>query len=321
MHQQHDPLAAPAATWQLPVASALLKNLVSGSVAGAVTDSLLLPFDTVNLRFKVQCTSPPKYTGIAHAWKTILKEEGLRGFFGGLSTTLLMAPINTGIYYAAYEVGKATLTSVVPPEHESVAYFAAGAFSELCSSVTNVPTEVMKARMQLGQNPKNATGGWSTHTSNYRGTLHAVQSIVRHEGVAGLYSGYASCLTVDASYAGFCFVFYEALKKHYRTSMDRPPGAVETVAIGAVSGAGAAMLTNPLDVVTLRLMTQGTHKIYRGIFHCLQRSIAEEGIRILWKGSATRMMSTVPSTGISFGVYESIKGLLGGDVDFSFGDD
>ncbi|OQR92717.1 Mitochondrial Carrier (MC) Family [Achlya hypogyna] len=313
MQQRQEPLTAPSAAMQLPLASAhaaLFKNLLSGSVAGAVTDSILLPFDTVNLRIKVQHMSPPKYTGITHAWKTIFKEEGMRGFFGGLGTTLLMAPINTGIYYAAYEVGKSTLTSIVPQEQESIAYFAAGAFSELCSSMTNVPTEVMKARMQLGQNPKNATGGWSKHTSNYRGTYHAISSIVRTEGVAGLYSGYAACLTVDASYAGFCFVFYEALKKHYRSSTNQQPSGAETVAIGAISGAGAAMLTNPLDVVTLRLMTQGTHKIYRGIFHCLQQSIADEGLRILWKGSATRMMSTVPSTGISFGVYETIKALL-----------
>ncbi|OQR95896.1 Mitochondrial Carrier (MC) Family [Thraustotheca clavata] len=310
MQQSQD---SRSSSWQLPIASAqltLLKNLVSGSVAGAVTDSVLLPFDTVNLRIKVQCTSTPKYSGILHAWQTIIKEEGVRGFFGGLSTTLLMAPINTGIYYAAYEVGKSTLTSVIPKEQESIAYFSAGAFSELCSSLTNVPTEVMKARMQLGQNPKNATGGWSKYTSNYRGTHHAASSIIRKEGISGLYSGYWSCLAVDASYAGFCFVFYEALKKRFRNTMDRSPSGAETVVIGALSGAGAAILTNPLDIVTLRLMTQGTHKIYRGVFHCLQRSIAEEGVRLLWKGSATRMMSTIPSTGISFGVYETVKDLL-----------
>ncbi|KDO24521.1 hypothetical protein SPRG_10336 [Saprolegnia parasitica CBS 223.65] len=291
-----------------------LANLVSGSVAGAVTDSILLPFDTINLRIKVQVADTPKYTGIWHAWKTIVREEGVRGLFGGLGTTLMMAPINTGIYYAAYEVGKSCLVSVVPPEQAPVAHFAAGCFSEFCSSATNIPSEVIKSRMQMGANPQLATGDMSKHTTNYRGTFHAVSSIVRTEGVRGLYSGYTACLAIEASFAGFCFVFYEALKKQFTTKLDRLPTTAETIAIGAVSGAGAAVLTNPLDVVTLRLMVQGNNQVYRGIVHCLQRSIAEEGLQLLWKGSIIRMMSTVPNTGISFGVYEATKSFLNGEV-------
>ncbi|RQM24338.1 hypothetical protein B5M09_001661 [Aphanomyces astaci] len=201
----------------------LYKSMLSGAVAGMVTDSLLLPFDTVNLRIKVQMVPPPKYTGITHAWKTILREEGVAGFFGGLGTTLKMAPINTAIYYTAYEFAKTTIASMVPKEHEPVAFFAAGAFSELCSSVSNVPTEVMKARMQLGRNPHNASGGWTKETTNYRGMVDAMTSIVRAE--------------------------------------------------------------------------------------------ADEGASILWKGSACRMMSVIPGTGISFGVYETVKAMLIEDGD------
>ncbi|OQR92698.1 mitochondrial carrier (BOU / S-adenosylmethionine carrier) [Achlya hypogyna] len=312
MHQQcyevvphHRPLTNNAYT-------AFFANLVSGSVAGAVTDSILLPFDTINLRVKVQSSDRPKYTGVWHAWKTIVREEGVRGLFGGLGTTLMMAPINTGIYYAAYEVGKSTLTSFVPQEHEPVAHFAAGCFSELCSSVTNIPSEVIKSRMQMGANPRLATGDMSKQTTNYTGTFHAVSSIVRTEGIKGLYSGYGACLAIEASFAGFCFVFYEALKKQYIAKMETTPSTADTIAIGAVAGAGAAVLTNPLDVVTLRLMVQGNNKLYRGILHCLQRSLAEEGIQLLWKGSIIRMMSTVPNTGISFGVYEATKSFLNG---------
>ncbi|ETV73999.1 hypothetical protein, variant 3 [Aphanomyces astaci] len=242
----------------------LYKSMLSGAVAGMVTDSLLLPFDTVNLRIKVQMVPPPKYTGITHAWKTILREEGVAGFFGGLGTTLKMAPINTAIYYTAYEFAKTTIASMVPKEHEPVAFFAAGAFSELCSSVSNVPTEVMKARMQLGRNPHNASGGWTKETTNYRGMVDAMTSIVRAEGIRGLYAGYTACLAVDASYSGFAFLFYELLKEHHRDSVQRPPTAVETTCIGGMAGGAAAFLTNPLDIMTLRLMTQGIY-----IYICL----------------------------------------------------
>ncbi|CAK4068861.1 unnamed protein product [Aphanomyces euteiches] len=302
-----------ALTAHLPVTAshqALFKNMASGAVAGMVTDSILLPFDTVNLRIKVQLPESPKYTGIAHAWKTIFREEGVRGFFGGLGTTLKMAPINTAVYYSAYEFAKISIVSVVPKKQEPLAFFAAGAFSEFCSSITNVPTEVIKARMQLGRNPRNASGGWMKETTNYRGTVDAVTSIIRSEGAKGLYSGYSACLAVDASYSGFAFLFYELFKQFHRETFDRPATGVETTLIGGLAGGCAAFLTNPLDIVTLRLMTQGNSSRYRGLFHCMQKSLADEGIAILWKGSACRMMSVIPGTGISFGVYETVKAFL-----------
>ncbi|KAF0693824.1 Aste57867_15244 [Aphanomyces stellatus] len=300
-------------TAHLPVSAAhaaLYKSMLAGAVAGMVTDSIQLPFDTVNLRIKVQMVEPRKYTGIAHAWKTIFREEGVRGFFGGLGTTLKMAPINTAVYYTAYEFAKTSMVSLVPSEHEPFAYFLAGAFSEFCSSVTNVPTEVIKARMQLGRNPHLSSGGWIKETTNYRGTVDAVTSIVRAEGARGLYSGYTACLAVDASYSGFAFLFYELLKRTHRDTLDRPATAVETTLIGGLAGGCAAFVTNPLDIVTLRLMTQGNSGRYRGLIHCMKKSLAEEGISILWKGSACRMMSVIPGTGISFGVYETVKSML-----------
>jgi hypothetical protein len=194
--------------------------------------------------------------------------------------------------------------------------------------VTNVPTEVVKSRLQLGRNPHNATGGWLKYTSNYTGTAHAVSSIVRSEGVRGLYAGFTACLAVEACYAGFSFAFYEALKKqhfqHYyhcrshqyrddstSCTIDNNGAAIirpfEAVAMGAIAGVGASILTNPLDVITLRLMTQGKRKHYRGMVDCLQKSLSNEGVQVLWKGSGSRMMSTIPSTAISLGVYETIK--------------
>lgn len=200
--------------------------------------------------------------------------------------------------------------------------------SEICSSVTNVPTEVVKSRLQLGRNPHNATGGWLKYTSNYAGTAHAISSIVRSEGVRGLYAGFTACLSVEACYAGFSFAFYEALKKqhfhHYyhRRNHQYHNGTTastignnsvpiimpfEAVAMGAIAGGGASILTNPLDVITLRLMTQGKKKHYRGMVDCLQKSLFNEGVQVLWKGSGSRMMSTIPSTAISLGVYETIR--------------
>lgn len=88
-------------------------------------------------------------------------------------------------------------------------YFLAGGFSELACSGVNVPFEVIKSRLQLGRNPKRASGGAFKTEVNYVNTWHACKSILQEEGVQGLYSGYKACLAVDMSVAAFSFLFYE----------------------------------------------------------------------------------------------------------------
>ena len=117
--------------------------------------------------------------------------------------------------------------------------YVSGALSELANSVVVVPMEVVKSRLQLGKNPSLTTGetcgvwghlfmcsmgmrvsfdtsyflfsagGWILTQSNYRNTVHAIVSIVRAEGLGGLYSGYRACLALDCSFSALQFALYE----------------------------------------------------------------------------------------------------------------
>ena len=54
----------------------ILNNLIAGSIAGLVAESILHPLDTVSLRLKIQSPYPEimKYTGFFNASSTILRE-------------------------------------------------------------------------------------------------------------------------------------------------------------------------------------------------------------------------------------------------------
>lgn len=289
---------------------------------------MLHPLDTVNLRMKIQTEQSVRYAGVMDTLKTILREEGVRGYFGGLGTTMMCSPICTAVYFGAYETLKASLTPLVSEKHQGVVYFAAGAASEAFISTISVPTEVIKCRLQLGQNPHAASGGMLKYKRNYRGTLDAAYSIVRSEGVRGLYSGYSACLTVDTFCSAFSFLFYETFKAKYRTYIasteghERSLSSMESLALGSLAGGCSAFLTNPLDVLTVRLMTQGKHKIYHGVRHCLMETVRREGVGGLWKGAGCRTMAIMPQAGICFGVYETIKHVFfqGELEDFDFED-
>lgn len=67
--------------------------------------------------------------------------------------------------------------------------------------------------------------------------------------------------------------------------------------IGGLAGAGATIITNPMDVVKTRLQLQGELKAkadtstrYRGIFHALFVIARTDGVLALQKGLAPAMV-------------------------------
>ncbi|KAJ2078737.1 hypothetical protein H4R24_004266 [Coemansia sp. RSA 988] len=85
---------------------------------------------------------------------------------------------------------------------------------------------------------------------------------------------------------------------------------------GAGAGCVSSVVTCPLDVVKTRLQYQGVlvekyqksgYKPYKGTICTLQRIVAEEGPRGLYRGLAPMMMGYLPTWGIYFAAYESLK--------------
>ena len=68
------------------------KSLVAGGVAGAVSRTIVSPFERLKLLFQMQGV-PPKYTGVLQGLRLINKEDGLKGFFrGNLSNVIRITP-------------------------------------------------------------------------------------------------------------------------------------------------------------------------------------------------------------------------------------
>ena len=63
----------------------------------------------------------------------------------------------------------------------NVVYLTSGAAAELLSALIFVPTEVIKCRLQLGENPYRATGGMVASRENYRNIRETVLGMARRE--------------------------------------------------------------------------------------------------------------------------------------------
>lgn len=126
-----------------------------------------------------------------------------------------------GLYLTSYEASKNSLQRCeVFRESPSLSYLAAGMAAQASSSVLWLPIDVIKQRMQVQtRSPIGGATGVHTHVY-YRSTGHAMQTIIRTEGLGGLYRGFAASMLSFGPYSALYFMFYEKVRKRRVTCAD-----------------------------------------------------------------------------------------------------
>lgn len=82
----------------------ILQLLSAGAIAGMPAAYLTTPFDVIKTRLQVEARKgETSYTGLTHAAKTILKEEGATAFFKGGPARIMRSSPQFGFTLAAYE--------------------------------------------------------------------------------------------------------------------------------------------------------------------------------------------------------------------------
>jgi len=262
----------------------LAGHCASGAFAGCVVEAAFYPLDTVKTRLQAR----------RHGERVAL----FRGLYRGIGGNLVGVAPATALFFAAYEPMKAALASGRDDDGGGggggvVAHLASGAVAGLVSSVVRVPTEVIKTRRQVG-----ASAGAS------------LRSIVAANGVAGLFVGYGSFLLRDLPFDAIEFAGYESMKTTWATLHSKSDvNGAEAAGIGAVAGAFAGAMTTPLDVVKTRLMTSSPGT-YRGVMHCVQKTVSEEGALAMFKGIQPRVLWIGLGGGCFFSALETARGVL-----------
>jgi len=225
------------------------KRLASGALAGITSVCSTYPLDLVRSRLSIATASialatqqqiPPLKTattptapsvkqtlssayhtsssasystGISRAecsmWGMTLKvmreEGGIRGLYRGLVPTAMGVAPYVGINFAAYEALRGVIT---PPGKSSVARkLACGALAGSVSQTLTYPFDVLRRKMQV---TGMASGGLGY---KYNGALDALQTIVRTEGLQGLYRGLWPNLLKVAPSIATSFFTYELVKE------------------------------------------------------------------------------------------------------------
>ncbi|XP_048411391.1 mitochondrial thiamine pyrophosphate carrier [Stegostoma tigrinum] len=101
--------------WAVPSREAWMvnvENLVCGGGAGVISKTLTYPFDLLKKRLQVEGFEQARtafgqvqtYSGFLDCAYQVAQTEGLRGFFKGLSPSMLKAAVSTGFSFFWYEL-------------------------------------------------------------------------------------------------------------------------------------------------------------------------------------------------------------------------
>nr|CDS26064.1 mitochondrial thiamine pyrophosphate carrier [Hymenolepis microstoma] len=189
---------------------AAVYDAVAGGAAGAISTVICQPIDVVRTRLVGQ-GQRKVYHGVCHAMKQILRDEGLPGFFKGLSPSLSLIVPQTAIAFATYEKLKRAFSEITHNSYLLTSF--SGGFAGCVSKTAVYPLDVAKKRFQVVgfEIARQHFGKLPTKAETRLGliTLCSVWQIVVHEGVRGLFKGWCPSMLKAAVSTSLTFTFFE----------------------------------------------------------------------------------------------------------------
>uniref|UniRef100_M4CJC3 Mitochondrial carrier protein n=1 Tax=Brassica campestris TaxID=3711 RepID=M4CJC3_BRACM len=276
-------------------------NAGAGAAAGAIAATFVCPLDVIKTRLQVHgLPETRRGSVIITSLGNILKKEGVRGMYRGLSPTIIVLLPNWAVYFSVYGKLKDLLQSSDGKLSIGANMVAAGGAGASTSIATNPLW----------------TQGMRPDVIPYKSMLSAFSRIFREEGFRGLYSGVIPSL-VGVSHVAIQFPVYEKIKQYMAKVGDKSvdqlsPG--EVAVASSISKVIASVSTYPHEVVRSKLQEQGQVRNakakYSGVIDCAKKVFRNEGVPGFYRGCATNLLRTTPSAVITFTSYEMIHRFL-----------
>uniref|UniRef100_A0AAX7TR58 Mitochondrial 2-oxoglutarate/malate carrier protein n=1 Tax=Astatotilapia calliptera TaxID=8154 RepID=A0AAX7TR58_ASTCA len=180
-------------------------------------------------------------------------------------------------------------------------------FYKMGATVFVQPLDLVKNRMQLS--------GQGTKAREYKTSFHALFSILRNEGVGGIYTGLSAGLLRQATYTTTRLGIYTILFEKMTSSDGRPPNFFLKALIGMTAGAIGAFVGTPAEVALIRMTADGRlpadqRRGYKNVFNALVRITKEEGVTTLWRGCIPTMARAVVVNAAQLASYSQSKQAL-----------
>lgn len=317
-------------------------TMIAGGIAGCVGKTITAPLSRLTILLQVGPLSQSlvhdsisknantlKFTGSSfHEARKVFMEEGLLSFWKGNLTSVFHRFPYSAINFTVYDELQ-MLTRQLYGTETPLTRFGCGSLAGGVACAICYPLDLVRTQLTVLKSP-------SAGASVYGSISSTIHSIVKQEGIWGLYRGLLISLAVTIPTFGISFCVYGTVKETILSDKGRSfnhlrdPGsghlnAYGSMMSGAMSGIVSSILLFPADSIRRRMQVEkvlyeADHKEVnmsnnvltkrRGAVAEMFRVLKVSGIRGLYRGLAPELLKVTPMVSITFCVYEFTYDLL-----------
>ncbi|XP_071759517.1 solute carrier family 25 member 47-A [Centroberyx gerrardi] len=286
-----------------------IADFVAGSIGGACGVAVGYPLDTVKVRIQTQ----KQFTGIWQCVVTTFSKEGVHGFFKGMSLPVTTISMTSSVVFGTYRNCLQCLSQFRGAgcgPNTKLEVFLSGMAGGVAQISVMSPGDIVKVRLQC--QTESMRGGTDMPKPKYRGPVHCLLSIVREEGVLGLYRGALPLMLRDGPSFATYFLTYNTICEWLTHSGKKGPDWSGVMLAGGLAGMAGWTVGTPMDVIKARLQMDGAREVkrYKGFCHCVSETVRVEGAGVFFRSLGINCLRAFPVNMVVFVTYEVLLGFL-----------
>ncbi|KAK9777762.1 putative Mitochondrial basic amino acids transporter [Seiridium cardinale] len=282
----------------------------AGYISGAIGILVGNPLDIIKVRLQAKDAA----IGAQNTSSYVRQFESTSSLITGTAAPVIGYGALNALLFVSYNRSEAALNAALNLQSSLWTTWIAGAVGGLATWVVSTPTELIKCRAQVSSPPESS---WSI-----------AKSILRREGVRGLYFGGVVTALRDSIGYGFYFWSYELSTRMMVSSTKREMSfsedAAKVLLCGGLAGVATWASIFPLDVIKTRVQVQTLNPEVRslmsdqitperrlGAVEIAKEAYKEGGIRVFFRGLTICSLRAFAVNAIQWAVYEGVMHELG----------
>ncbi|RAL17808.1 putative mitochondrial dicarboxylate carrier [Aspergillus homomorphus CBS 101889] len=272
-----------------------------GGSASCFAAAVTHPLDLVKVR--LQTRGPGAPTSMVGTFGHVIKTDGFRGLYSGLSAAILRQMTYSTTRFGIYEELKNYFTT--PGSTPGfLTLIGIACTSGLIGGFAGNPADVLNVRMQSDAALPAA------QRRNYRHALHGLVEMTRTEGAASLFRGVWPNSTRAVLMTASQLASYDTFKKLCIDSFGMADNLATHFSASLMAGFVATTVCSPVDVIKTRVMTASSaHAHAHGILGLLRDITRQEGLAWAFRGWVPSFIRLGPHTIATFIFLEEHKKL------------
>ena len=261
-------------------------------LGGAIGVGVAYPLDTLKTKTQTSAGGSMPSNPFLLA-RQIYREEGVAGFYGGVSSTMAGQAIIKGVLFLQYNAARNLLAQLQIVG--TVSMFLAAASSGAVGSFVITPVERVKCVMQ------------AMPAGSFKGPIACIRELVARDGAAGLlFRGLAATLLRELPACTLYFVTFD-LMKAFLLASGLLPRTMALLLSGALAGAASWIPVYPIDVVKTQIQVQLDEGSGDNSFMGNARRLWQSGgFWAFWDGLNPKLARAVVNHAVTFLVFDFV---------------